>query len=158
MTTHEHYRNGRERLRAWASRRTPRILTQFPFEVLVAVIAICMGLPFLIGTAAPASLLAIVGTVFFHFWAAALVIGGGTIAIAMRIGERPNPLVLAAGLQLAGGCFAVYCLAIVAVLGLPGLTALVAYLALSLLSFVRATHFRRVVDIQEGAGRLGDST
>lgn len=143
----------RRRLREWASRHTPKILTGYPFEVLAASVAILMGLPFLLGTAAPASLVALVGTIIFHVWAAMLAIGGVTVAVALRVADR-HPAALAAGLQLAGGCFGVYALAVLAVLGLAGWTGLAAYGLLCLLSFVRATHFRRIGDIQQGASNL----
>lgn len=148
------YRNGRRQLREWAALHTPKVLTNYPFEVLVGVVAVLMGLPFLLGAAAPASLLALVGTVAFHVWAGMLAIGGLTVAVGLRVGDRPSPAVVASGLQLVGGCFGVYSLAVVAVLGFAGWTGLVAYGLLCLLALIRATHFRRILDIQEGAKTL----
>lgn len=154
MTGHEvsqRWSQARRRIRERAAHLTPKVLTNFPFEVLVSVIAILMGLPFLLGTTAPASLVGLVGIVIFNVWAAMLVVGGLTVAVGLRIGDRPTPLVVAAGLQLLGACFGVYALAVVAVLGLAGWTGLVAYVLLCLLSLIRATHFRRIIDIQRGA-------
>lgn len=135
----------------------PGSVTNYPFEVMVGVIALLMGLPFLLGTTAPASLVALVGVVAFRAWAAALTLGGLTVLAGLRLPSRPNPLILAAGLQLAGGSFFVYALAVLIVLGSAGWTGLVAYGLLCLLSMARATHFRRIVDIQKGATRLQDA-
>lgn len=147
----------RARVREWAARRTPKVLTNYPFEILAGVIALLMGLPFLLGTVAPASLIGLVGPIGFYAWAAGLTIGGATTLVGLRVGDRPNPMIVAAGLQLAGGAFAVYAIAVVVVLGLVGWTAVSAYVLLALLSMVRASHFRRIVDIQKGARRLHDN-
>lgn len=148
------YNSTRRKLREKAALLTPKVLTNYPFEVLVVVIALCMGLPFLMGAAAPASLVSLVGNLAFLAWSFALTLGGITVAVGLRVGDRPNPLVVATGLQLLGGCFGVYALAVIAAMGLAGWTGLVAYGFLFLLSLVRATHFRRIVDIQRGARRL----
>lgn len=144
----------RRKLREQAAQLTPRVLTCYPFEVLAAVIALLMGLPFLLGTVAPATLVGLVGSIAFNVWAAALTLGGATVAVGLRIGDRPSPLVVASGLQLLGGCFGVYAIAVGAALGGAGLTGLTAFGVLCVLSWVRATHFRRVVDIQKGARHL----
>ena len=144
----------RARIRERISRWLPRVFLEFPFEVLVASVTLLMGLPFLLGTAAPASLLALVGSVAFHLWAAALVIGGGTVFAGLFLPAYPNPQILAAGLQLAGGAFGVYAIGALAVLGLAGWTGFAAYILLALLAFVRCHHFRRIADIQRGAGQL----
>lgn len=144
----------RVRFRERISRFLPRAFLEFPFEVLGASVALLLGLPFLLGTAAPASLLALVGTVAFHFWAAALVIGGVTVFAGLFLPDYPNPLILAAGLQLAGGAFGVYAMGAIAVLGLAGWTGFTAYILLAILAFVRCHHFRRIADIQRGAGQL----
>jgi hypothetical protein len=147
----------RVRLRERVYRHLPKFLTHYPFETVVAFVALLMGLPYLLGVAAPASLLALVGAVAFHFWASALAIGGATIAASMVMGDRPHPLVLASGLQLAAGAFAVYAIGVAAVLGFAGLTSITAYAMLSVISLIRATHFRRLIDIQKGATRLKES-
>jgi hypothetical protein len=146
----------RRRIRECIAHHTPRVLTDFPFEVAAAVIAMCMGFPFLVGAAAPASLLAMVGAIVFHLWAVALAIGGLTVAIGLRIGDRPNCYVVAAGLQLLGGAFGVYAFTAAVVLGMPALTAVVGFGTFSLISWARANHFRRIIDIQRGAARLWD--
>ncbi len=140
----------RERL----ARIIPRVLTEYPYEILVGLIALLLGLPFLLGATAPASLLALVGTVAFHAWAAALVIGGFTVLVGLHLPAYPNPLILAAGLQLAGGALGVYAIAALAVLGVAGWTGFAAYVLLSVLSFVRSHHFRRIADIQKGASQI----
>lgn len=144
----------RARCRERVSRIVPRSVMEYPFEVMVGIIAVLMGLPFLIGTAAPASLIALVGTVAFYAWAAALTIGGVTVLAGLRLPARPNPLITAAGLQLAGGAFGVYSIAIVVVLGTSGWAVLSAYVLLCIVSMIRASHFRRILDIQKGATRL----
>ncbi len=144
----------RAHLRERVSRFIPRVLMEYPFEVLVGAVALLMGLPFLLGTAAPASLLALVGTVAFHFWAAALVIAGVTVFAGLYLPAYPNPLILAAGLQLAGGAFGIYAISALAVLGLAGWTGFAAYFLLAVLAFVRCHHFRRITDIQRGASQI----
>ena len=144
----------RVRFRERISRFLPRVFLEFPFEVLGASVALLMGLPFLLGTAAPASLLALVGTYAFYAWAAALVIGGVTVLAGLHLPDYPNSIILAAGLQLAGGAFGIYAIGALAVLGLAGWTGFAAYFLLALLAFVRGLHFRRIADIQKGASQL----
>lgn len=145
----------RRRLRERAAHLTPRVLTHYPFEVLAALIAILMGLPTILGATPPASLLLLVGAVPFYAWSSALVLGGLTVAAGLHIGNRPNPVVTATGLQLTAGCFGIYALAVVAVLGLgwDAIPVFAVYIVLSILSLIRATHFRRIVDIQRGASQ-----
>lgn len=120
----------------------------------MGLVALLMGLPFLLGTAAPASLLALVGTYAFYAWAAALVIGGVTVLAGLHLPDYPNSIILAAGLQLAGGAFGIYAIGALAVLGLAGWTGFAAYFLLALLAFVRCLHFRRIADIQKGASQI----
>ncbi|MDT8915771.1 hypothetical protein [Amycolatopsis sp. PS_44_ISF1] len=144
----------RARTREMAAHLTPKVITNFPFEVIVCLVAVLMGLPFLLGAGAPPSLLTLVGKAAFMVWSAALTVGGTTIAVGLRSPSRPYPLVVASGLQLTAGCFAVYAIAVFVVLHASGLAGLAAFASLSLVSLIRATHFRRIVDIQKGARRI----
>lgn len=141
-------------IRERISRLIPKAITNYPFEFLAFLVALFIGFPLVAGIAAPTSLLALLPTVAYWAYCAALLLGGATLAVGLRL---RNAFVIASGLQLLGGSFGVYGLAVVAVAGLAsGWLAFGAYTLLSLLSFVRALHFRRLVDIQEGATRIRD--
>lgn len=148
------WRGFRVGLRRFAAALTPKVVTIFPSEVIVCLIALLTGLPFLLGVAPPLSLITLVGQVPFTAWAAALTLGGSTVGLGLLIPNYPSPRVVASGLSLVAGCFAVNAIAVVVVLGSSGLPVLAAYACLALVSMVRATHFRRVVDIQKEARRL----
>lgn len=143
-------------LRERISRLIPDVLTEYPYEFLVGAVALVLGLPFLLGATAPVSLLGLVGSVAFHVWAGALVLGGITVLAGLYLPAIPSTLtlILAAGLQLTGGAFGVYAIAAITVLGLAGWTSFAAYGLLSVLSFVRCHHFRRIADIQRGATQI----
>ncbi len=144
----------RVRSRERISKLIPRVLMEYPYELLAGLVALLMGLPFLLGAAAPASLLALVGSIAFHAWATALVIGGLTILAGLHLPAYPNPIILAAGLQLAGGAFGIYAIAAIAALGVAAWVAFSAYILLALLAFVRSLHFQRIADIQKGAREI----
>lgn len=141
----------RLRFRERASKRIPGIVITHPFEIVAATVAILMSVPALIGLSTSAALVALVGTVLFYAWAATLAAGAVALATGLR---NLNPSLLASGLQLAGGSFAVYTLAVVAINGFGGVIAGAAFIILALVALVRALHFRRLVDIQEGAKNL----
>lgn len=151
------WEHGRRRLRERLSRHLPQVLITHPFEVVALVIAALMGIPVLLGLVESAALVALVGAVPLYAWATTLSIGSIVSAIGIK---RSRPAVLASGLSMIGGSFLVYVLALVAVLGLGGALGAAAYLLLGIISIVRALHYRRILDIQEGATRLsrGDTT
>lgn len=153
-TASSHWDEHRARLRRKIGKFVPQSLIFYPFEIMVSIVALIMGVPFLVGLMAPATLIGLVGGFAFHLWAAALSIGGATILAGMALAPRPHPLVAAAGLSLTAGCFAVYSLAVIVALGSGGWTGFTVYLLLSLVAFIRASYFRRIVDIQKGATRL----
>lgn len=144
------WRSWRRRMRAKVSRFTPQVVTCYPFEIIALLVALLMGLPFLIGVTPPAALIAIVGHVAFYAWSAGLTLGSITIAVGLK---TTNPLAIASGLQLIAGCFAVYAIAIIAVIGLAGWTGTVVYICLALVSLIRGTFFRRLIDIQSRVRR-----
>lgn len=136
------------------SRFVPKAITNYPFEILACLIALIIGVPLVLGIAAPTSLLALLPMAAYLAYCVALILGGATLAVGLRV---RNAFVIASGLQLLGGSFGVYGLAVIAVSGVAtGWLAFGAYCLLSLLAFVRALHFRRLVDIQEGATRIRD--
>lgn len=141
------------RLRKKAARWTPEALTLYPFEVIAGLVALLMGLPFLLGLTPPAALIAIVSHVAFYVWSAGLTLGALTIGVGLK---TRHPLALASGLQLVAGGFAVYAMAISVVMGIAGWTGAVVYLSLTLVSLTRAVHFRRLIDIQDRARRRED--
>lgn len=140
----------RVRFREQVAHRIPAIFITHPFEIVAAVVAALMSAPALIGLSTSAALIGLVGVVLFYAWAATLAAG----AIATSIGLHTlNPTTLASGLQLAGGSFAVYSLAVVAASGWGGVIAGAAFIMLALVSLIRALHYRRLLDIQAGAER-----
>lgn len=142
-----------ERRRRWrekAAHLTPKVLTHYPFEVLAAVISLLLGGPLLTGLATSQVLLALVGPVPFYAWASGLVLGAVTAGVGLKI---HNALVVASGLQLVGLGFLIFSIAIFAVVGGAGWANIIVFVCLGLLSLIRATHFRRVIDIQIGASR-----
>ncbi len=130
----------------------PKALINYPFEVIASFLGLVIGLPLLIGLAAPTSLVVLLPSFGYWAYASALVIGGATAAVGLR---TRHPLVLASGLQLLGGSYIVYGLAVVALSGFTvAWLSFGAYLAFGGLCMIRALHFRRVVDIQRGATAL----
>jgi hypothetical protein len=144
---------GRARLRENLSRFVPRVAVYFPFEILVAVIGFLMGFPLLTGLARPTSLLLLLPAVAYTAYAVALVLGSLTVALGLR--GRQHPLALASGLQLLGGSYIVYGLAVVALSGwIIGWVGFTAFFILGLLCLARSSYFRRLIDIQTGACSL----
>lgn len=142
----------RTKLRARAARHTPRLVTNYPFEVFATLVGLIIGLPLLVGLAAPTSLVVLLPTVAYWIYAAALVLGSATVAIGLKM---PHPLVIASGIQLLGGSYAVYGLAVVALAGWAiAWSSFACFIVLGVVCTMRASHFRRLVDIQEGARRL----
>ncbi len=138
----------RERL----SRLIPSALTNYPFEVLAAFIGLCIGLPLLVGLAAPTSLVILLPSIGYWAYTVALVLGGATTAVGLK---TKHPLVLASGLQLLGGSFLVYGLATAALSGFAtAWLAFGAYAVLGVIALVRSLHFRRLLDIQRGATNM----
>ena len=143
----------RTRLREVVSHYTPHVLTYYPFEILATIVGLLVGITLLLGLVAPTSLALLLPDVVYWAYAAGVTIGGVTTAVGLY---TKNSLVLAPGLQLLGGSYGVYALAVIAVSGfVSGGVAFGAFLILGLLCFVRASHFRRLLDIQRGATNLG---
>ncbi len=145
----------RTHLREMQARYTPHILTFYPFEVLATVVGLLVGLTLLLGIVAPASLALVLPSVVYWAYAVGVTIGGVTTAAGLW---TKNNLILAPGLQLLGGSYGVYALAVLATSGFAtGGVAFGAFILLGLLCLIRATHFRRLIDIQKGATRLKES-
>lgn len=144
---------GRARFREWASHAVPSVAVFYPFEILALVVGFIMGVPILLGFARPTSLILLLPVVAYVAYSAMLVIGSLTITIGLR---NRHPLVLASGLQLLGGSYIVYGLAVVALGGWAiawgGFTA---FGILGLLCLARSSYYRRLIDIQTGAATLG---
>ena len=104
------YGNWRVRLRERSDRLTPTVVTNYPFEVIVTFIALLIGLPLILGLVSPTSLVVLLPAFGYWAYAIALMLGGSTLAVGLR---SQSPLLLASGLQLCGGSFAVYALAAV---------------------------------------------
>lgn len=144
----------RARFRERAARFVPRVAVYYPFEILVCVVGFLMGLPLILGLARPTSLLLLLPAVVYIAYALMLVVGAATVAGGLR--KQEHPLALASGLQLLGGCYGVYALAVVALSGWAvGWVTFTAFTILGLLCFARSSYFRRLVDIQTGAANLG---
>lgn len=144
------------RARAWIARATPKTVVEYPFEVFVSVLGLITGVPLLAGLARPNSLALLLPPYAFLAYAVALVLGAVTVAIALRKRHAGG---IAMGLQLLGGSFSVYAIAIVAVAGwVNGWAAFAAFICLGLVTLIRTQHFRRIIDIQIGARRLSRRT
>lgn len=140
-----HGRRFRERL----SRFIPYALTNYPFEVLAAFVGLFIGLPLLLGLAAPTSLVVLLPNVGYWIYASTIVLGASTIGLGLHF---RNSMAVASGLQLLGGSFLIYGLAVVALSGFAvAWLSFGAYTIFGVLSWVRALHFRRLLDIQKGA-------
>lgn len=144
-----------QRLKArWRERLahvTPDVLTLYPFEVLATTVGLLMGGPVLLGLARPESIVYLLPAAAYYSWSAALVIGAAIVAAGLK---KTRPLVLASGLQLLGGNFCVYAVAVVKVAGWEhAWVAFTAFIVLWILSWARSFHWRRIVDIQLGAQR-----
>lgn len=130
---------------------TPSWLTLYPFEVLALAVAFLMGAPVLLGFARPESMVFLLPAVAYYAWSTALVLGAATIVWGLR---RLQPPTLASGLQLVGGCFGVYALAVIAKAGAErGWAAAAAFIILFVLCAARSLHFRRTTDIQLAVSR-----
>lgn len=139
-------------LREKVAHVTPRVLIDFPFEILATSVGLLIGLPLLIGLAAPSSLVLLLPAVVYWIYAVMLVIGAVTTAVGLRTGHM---MILAPGLQLLGGSYIVYALATVAVAGWGiAWAAFGCFSVLGLISLLRSSYFRRLIDIQRGATRL----
>ena len=73
------------RCRERISRLIPKALTNYPFEILACVLALFIGLPLVLGIAAPTSLLALLPVLAYVAYCAALILGGATLAGGLRI-------------------------------------------------------------------------
>lgn len=137
----------RAALRKSASRLTPNVVVYYPFEVFAGFVGFVFGFPLLLGIVAPTSLLLLLPAFAYWLYAIALVLGSLIVGIGLR---KRNPFALASGLQLLGGCYFVYGIAAAVVMGISvafaGLSAFVSFGAICL---IRATHFRRLIDIQQ---------
>lgn len=140
------------RFRELAARVTPKTVVEYPFEVFVSALGFIIGIPLLTGLARPESLALLLPHLAYIAYGVALVLGAVTVAVALK---RRHAGALASGLQLLGGSFAVYALAVVAVAGwVVGWAAFAAFFCLGLVTLIRTQHFRRLIDIQIGARRL----
>lgn len=145
------WRRANRRFRALTARILPEVLTLYTFEFFVSFMGLLIGVPLLLGLTLPLSLIALLPTGVFHVYAAALVLGAATVAAGLKY---RRPLALASGLQLLGGSYLVYGIAVLAVSGSVGFLAFGMYACVGVLCFIRSSHFRRLVDIQLGARRL----
>lgn len=142
----------RRSLREKIAHVTPRTVVTYPFEVLAACVSFIVGVPILAGLARPESLALLLPPVAYVAYGVALVLGAITVAVSLH---RRRALGLSSGLQLLGGSFCVYAFAVIAVAGWSAAwAAFAAFLVLGLVSLIRSSHFRRIVDIQDGADRL----
>ncbi len=142
----------RASLRAKIAHVVPDVVTLYPFEVFVAALGLIVGVGLVLGLAAPTSLVMLLHNVMYWAYAAALLLGGGSVALGLKV---RLPLALASGLQLLGGSFIVYAIAVIAVVGLTaGFMGAAAFTVLGLVCLIRASYFRRLVDIQRGARLL----
>lgn len=142
----------RTRLRETLAHYTPHTLTYYPFEVLASMVGLLVGLPLLLGLAAPTSLVLLLPDAVYWLYAVMVSVGAGTTAVGLH---ARNSLVLASGLQLLGGSYLVYALATVAISGFSvAWLVFGAFSTLGLLCVVRASHFRRLLDIQKGATNI----
>ena len=150
MTKYDsHVLKFRERL----ARFIPDVVTNYPFEIFASFVGLVIGLTLLAGLVSPGSLTALLPLFVYWAYAVALVLGSLTVAWGLR---KRHPLVLASGLQLLGGSYAVYALAVVAVAGWStAFAAFAAFLGIALVCLVRSLHFRRLIDIARGATNLG---
>lgn len=141
------------RFREIVAHYTPNVLTFYPFEVLATVVGLLVGISLLLGVVAPTSLALLLPDIVYGAYAVGLTLGGLTTAVGLY---SKNNLVLAPGLQLLGGSYLVYSLAVLAISGFAtGGVAFGAFVLLGLLCLIRASHFRRLLDIQKGAIDLG---
>lgn len=141
----------RVRLRERVYRHIPAVVFTNGFEIVAVSVATLMSVPALLGLSTSAALIGLVGIVLFYAWAVTLALG----AIALGAGLRSlNPNLLASGLQLTGGSFGVYTIALLAASGWGGVLAGAAFVVLALVAWLRSVHFRRLADIQVGATRL----
>ncbi len=142
---------GRVRLRERIYRRIPGIVFTNGFEIVAVSVAALMSIPSLVGLSTSAALIGLVGVVLFYGWALTLAFGAIALGAGLR---RLNPALLASGLQLTGGSFAVYTIALVASGGWGGVIAGAAFIVLAVVAALRSLHFRRLFDIHEGAKHL----
>lgn len=139
------------RTRDWIAAHTPSVVTNYPFEVFVAFVGFVIGTTLLVGLASPTSLALLLPTGIYLAYATALVLGAITVAIGLR---KQHALILSSGLQLLGGSYGVYALAVVAVSGATAGVAFILFVGTALVCLIRALHFRRLVDIKKGALNL----
>ncbi len=144
----------RARFRERIAHRTPRVIVDYPFEVFATTVGLLIGLPLLIGFAAPTSLVVLLPSAVYWIYAVMLFLGACTTAVGLR---TKHSLILAPGLQLLGGSYCVYALATVAVAGWTVAWATFGcFGGLGLVSLIRSSYFRRLIDIQKGATKLRD--
>lgn len=145
------WKEGRVRLRERIYRHIPSVVFTNGFEIVAVTVAILMSVPALLGLSTSAALIGLVGIVLFYAWAATLAAGAVAIGTGLR---NLHPALLASGLQLTGGSFAVYTIALVAASGWGGVIAGAAFVVLAVVATLRSMHFRRLADIQEGVKNL----
>lgn len=141
--------------RKWLSRHTPVRLIEYPFETFSAFASLLIGVPIFLDFANPGSLMRLLPDWALFVYGIALLLGSATLACGL---VRRQPLVMASGLQLLGGVWVVYALALTLSTNLQSAwAAFILFLGFGIVSLLRATHFRRVLDIQIGARkREGD--
>lgn len=148
----------RRAVREKVAHSTPTVLVMYPFEVFAAGLALIVGLPLLLGLAKPGSLVLLLPMIAYIAYAVSLCLGSIIVFVALA---RRHAYGLASGLQLVGGSYAVYALAVVLAAGwTTAWAAFAAFALLGLLCVLRSSHFRRLIDIKQGAQRLssGDTS
>lgn len=97
------------------ARRLPVALQTCPFECLLMLLCILVGLPVVLGAIEPGSLLSYLPKDGLVVWGAGLLVGGITLAAGLP--RHTRPLVLAAGLSLTGTLLGAYSVAVIAYSG-----------------------------------------
>ena len=146
------YSEWRAHLRERVARLTPEVVTYYPFEVFSAIVGLVIGLPLLVGLAAPTSLVVLLPNLVYWLYSVAMTLGAATTIAGLR---HRSPMLLATGLQLSGGSYFVYGMATVIVAGLgTAWAAFGCFCGFGFVALIRSSHFRRLLDIQRGATRL----
>lgn len=97
------------------ARRLPAAFQTCPFEVLIALLTIIVGVSVIFGSTSPGSLLSYLPGLGLKVWGVGLLAGGLTIAAGLP--RKTYPIILSAGLGLVGPCLGAYSLAVIAYAG-----------------------------------------
>lgn len=97
------------------ARRLPVALQTCPFECLLMLLSVLVGIPVVLGAIEPGSLLSYLPHGGLTAWGAGLLLGGVTLATGLPRHTRPP--ILAAGLSLIGTLLGAYSVAVIAYSG-----------------------------------------